>query len=142
MNKPPLLSTRVVSILMLTLIIYSANGGITPSVHDVLAKSYREPPSQESNNSESAEIVRVPQGASQRDAPIFYNPEMLPVTNGSTVTWRNEDVVAHTATARDGSFDTGIIGVGTSSSAQITGAGVIPYFCTIHPWMTASITIE
>jgi plastocyanin len=35
--------------------------------------------------------------------------KMATVTNGTNVSWLNNDIVAHTATARDASFDTGII---------------------------------
>jgi plastocyanin len=46
---------------------------------------------------------------------------MATVTNGTNVTWFNNDIVAHTATARDGSFETGIIAMATSKSALVNG---------------------
>jgi hypothetical protein len=51
------------------------------------------------------------------------------------------DIVAHTATARDASFDTGIVERGISKSAIVNGQGTVPYYCTIHPWMEASLQV-
>ena len=70
-----------------------------------------------------------------------YIPENSQVPSGASVTWPNKDTVAHTATARDGSFDTGIINPGSSGIATVQGQGKVDYYCTIHPWMIASLTM-
>jgi len=59
----------------------------------------------------------------------------------ATVTWTNKDVAPHTATASDGSFDTGIFNAGSSASAMVKGQGDIQYHCTIHPWMHGSLQV-
>ena len=59
---------------------------------------------------------------------------------GSQVTWINKDTVQHTATADDGSFDTGLIGPGQKATVIVNEAGTIKYLCTIHPWMTGTLT--
>ena len=71
-----------------------------------------------------------------------YAPNPLTVTVGTTVTWVNNDSVAHTATSNTGAFDTGTIAAGGSGSFRFQSAGTFPYRCTIHPGMTASITVQ
>jgi plastocyanin len=73
----------------------------------------------------------------------YYVPNPSTISANSKVTWNNKDIEPHTATATvtattiatDGSFDTGIINVGSSGSASVKTLGSIPYPCTIHPWM-------
>ena len=81
----------------------------------------------------------IPQGAATHQVKIFYQPNPASVSNGANITWNNKDSAPHTATAADNSFDTGIIQPGSSGSAIIKGQATIPYHCTIHPWMTASL---
>jgi plastocyanin len=71
-----------------------------------------------------------------------FSPRNITVTVGDTITWTNSDAQAHTATADDGSFDTGTIGNGGSGSAAFATAGTFPYHCKIHASMTGTITVE
>jgi hypothetical protein len=57
------------------------------------------------------------------------------------VTWVNQDSALHTATADNGSFDTGIIPIDANATVIITGSGKLEYHCTIHPWMQGTITV-
>jgi len=71
-----------------------------------------------------------------------FSPRNITVAVGDTITWTNSDAQAHTATADDGSFDTGTIGNGGSGSATFATAGTFPYHCKIHSSMTGTITVE
>ena len=71
-----------------------------------------------------------------------FSPPSLTVTVGDTVTWTNSDQIPHTATADGGSFDTGTLDQGASNTVTFNTAGTFPYHCTIHPQMTATITVE
>lgn len=62
----------------------------------------------------------------------FYSPATISISVGDTVTWKNDGAAQHSATADDGSFDTGIFNSGQSRSETFTSAGNIPYFCTVH----------
>ncbi|MGD9671908.1 MAG: plastocyanin/azurin family copper-binding protein [Candidatus Nitrosocosmicus sp.] len=87
--------------------------------------------------------VIIPQGASSKGAlQKYYNPEQITVSSGNSITWDNKDIAAHTATARDGSFDTGLIQSQNSASVTLEGQGNLDYYCTIHPWMTGSISFQ
>ena len=62
----------------------------------------------------------------------FYAPESVTINAGDTVTWNNDGAAQHSATADDGSFDTGVFNGGQSRSETFTTAGTISYFCTVH----------
>ncbi|HET7472644.1 MAG TPA: hypothetical protein VFJ71_05935, partial [Candidatus Limnocylindrales bacterium] len=48
----------------------------------------------------------------------------------------------HTATANDGSFDTGTITSSTAKSVTFSTAGTFAYHCKIHPAMAATVVVE
>jgi plastocyanin len=62
-----------------------------------------------------------------------YLPATLTVNVGDTVVWKNEDVVPHTATARNKSFDSGNIAPGGSWSYVANKKGTYFYYCVYHP---------
>jgi plastocyanin len=100
---------------------------------------------QAGNNSTGtiASVITIPQDADDLGTGA-YSPNPAPVSVGSTVTWNNVDSTPHTATADDGSFDTGIINSGSSSSALIntsTETSTIPYHCSVHPEMRGILQI-
>ncbi len=70
-----------------------------------------------------------------------YSEDVLEVSVGDTVTWTNDDTMAHTVTAADGSFDSGFLMPGESWSYTFTEAGASNYFCTPHPWMRGSVVV-
>jgi plastocyanin len=106
-----------------------AEGGGSPSQGEEATES--EPaPSGEAARAEKVEIVE-----------FAYQPDPVVVQVGGKVTWQNEDAAPHTATADDGSFDTGTIDKGKLGSATFKEAGTFPYFCEIHPTMHGSVEV-
>ena len=96
------------------------------------------------NSSAITTVITIPQDADDRGATGAYTPNTASVTDRSTVTWNNIDSTPHTATADDGSFDTGIINGGSSGSAIISansGTTVIPYHCSVHPEMRGTLQV-
>ena len=71
-----------------------------------------------------------------------FVPAQLSVNVGDTVTFTNADGAPHTATDVNGAFDTGRLSRGQSATLTFNSAGAFDYFCTIHPNMKASITIN
>jgi LPXTG-motif cell wall-anchored protein len=71
-----------------------------------------------------------------------FAPGGVTVDVGDTVTWSNEGPTPHSATADDGSFDTGIFDAGQSRSHTFDQAGTFAYFCTPHPNMRGTITVR
>ncbi len=71
-----------------------------------------------------------------------FSPARLNVAVGDTITFTNGDSKRHTATALDGSFDTGRLAAGKSATVKIVAAGKHDFKCTIHPSMAGSITAK
>src|SRR5258708_4539963 len=68
--------------------------------------------------------------------------ETLTVKAGDKVTWTNQDAVAHSATADNGTFDTGVLQNEQSGSVTFTKVGVYTYHCVVHSSMHGTIIVE
>jgi plastocyanin len=73
---------------------------------------------------------------------MAFSPASMSVSAGATITWTNNDAIAHTVTADDGSFDSGNIPPGSKYSKVFSTAGTFAYHCTIHPMMIATVTVK
>jgi plastocyanin len=60
---------------------------------------------------------------------------------GDTIEWINRDVLAHTATARNGDFD---VTMPPKKTVRLVlkKAGSVEYYCRYHPNMKATLKIE
>src|SRR5215467_8537670 len=70
---------------------------------------------------------------------IRFQPAELTVHPGETVEFKNEDIFAHTVTADDRSFNSGLIQPDSSWKMTIQKTGTIAYHCTPHPNMKAML---
>lgn len=69
-------------------------------------------------------------------------PATTTVKVGSTVTWTNNDAVAHTVTSDDGvSFNSGSIDYGKSFSYTANTVGSFAYHCNFHSNMKATLVV-
>jgi len=71
-----------------------------------------------------------------------FAPATLQVRRGERVVWTNRDLVPHTVTARDGSFDSHAIAPGASWSLVASKAGAVDYACLYHPTMVAHLVVR
>jgi plastocyanin len=70
-----------------------------------------------------------------------FIPAIDTVAAGTTVSSKNNDGFAHTATSDGGSWDTGNIAGGATGTATFTTAGTYAYHCTYHSSMGMKGTI-
>ncbi|MGC1852724.1 MAG: cupredoxin family copper-binding protein [Solirubrobacterales bacterium] len=70
-----------------------------------------------------------------------YYPDPVTIEEGGKVIWQNEDSAPHTATAEDGSFDTGTLEEGKLKSESFKEPGTYPYICSIHPYMKGTVEV-
>ncbi|MEX3007265.1 plastocyanin/azurin family copper-binding protein [Hoeflea sp. TYP-13] len=70
-----------------------------------------------------------------------FVPDTISVAPGDRITWINSDIVPHTATASDKSWDTGTIPKGGSKTVTATHGMSAGYFCRFHPMMKAALDI-
>ncbi len=75
-------------------------------------------------------------------ADFSFTPGSLTINQGDTVTWVNNGPTPHSATANDGSFNTGILKAGQSASHTFSQAGTFSYFCQPHPFMKATVVVQ
>ena len=75
-------------------------------------------------------------------ADFSFTPGSLTINQGDTVTWVNNGPTPHSATANNGSFNTGILKAGQSASHTFAQAGTFSYFCQPHPFMKATIVVQ
>ena len=59
---------------------------------------------------------------------------------GDVILWVNRDLVPHTATARDGSFDV-VLAAHQSRRMRVTRAGSFAVYCRYHPGMRTALAI-
>lgn len=76
-----------------------------------------------------------------------YNPNLIEIKVGDTVTWINNDSSPHSVTSSSSSsssnsnFDSGILRRGETFSFTFDREGEYPYFCTLHPSMVGTVMV-
>jgi plastocyanin len=73
---------------------------------------------------------------------MSYLPATVTVNVGDTVVWKNEDIVPHTATARNKSFDSGSIEPGGSWRYVARRKGTYFYYCAFHPETKGKLVVR
>jgi plastocyanin len=70
-----------------------------------------------------------------------FGPEQITVKVGTTVTWVNEDDIPHTVVASGKAFRSKALDTDDKFSFTFTAPGSYEYFCSLHPYMKAMITV-
>jgi plastocyanin len=74
-----------------------------------------------------------------------FLPNDVRVKAGSSVTWVNCEPAgtpSHTSTSNQGVWQSPLLAPGDAFTQTFETPGVFPYICAVHPFMTASITVE
>lgn len=115
---------------------------------DSTSEAETNPPASEESaeGAESTESEPAPSGEAAKSEKVdivefTYQPDPVVVQVGGKVIWQNQDTAPHTATADDGSFDTGTIEKGKIGSETFKEAGTFTYFCAIHPTMHGTVEV-
>lgn len=95
--------------------------------------------------------LTILEGASVQGSPS-YDPATLTVKKGDKITVTNKDTVPHTVTSGAGPsdpnsaklFDTSIIEAGATADIETANIspGQYPYYCAVHPYMTAKMVVQ
>lgn len=134
MGLKPLLAAALVA---LSLGLVACGGSGSDSTSGAESTSSEE----DSTESESAPSGKTAKSEKVQIAEFTYEPDPVVVQAGGKVIWQNEDSAPHTATADDGSFDTGTIENGKLGSATFKEPGTFTYFCEIHPTMHGTVEV-
>lgn len=78
---------------------------------------------------------------------LRFDPDMVTIKQGTTVTWINRDSVTHTVTSGtrnngSGLFDSGNLNSGATFSYTFNEKGTFDYFCMPHSGMDGTIVVE
>lgn len=98
-------------------------------------------PQPQAETTTGASSVSSRAGATVTVKDFDFTPASITVNTGDSVTWSNQGPAAHSATADDGSFDTGVYNAGSSRSHTFSAPGTIPYHCIPHPFMTGTVRV-
>ena len=72
-----------------------------------------------------------------------FEPQTITVKQGTTVQWTNRDDIPHTVVSDDKTtFKSKPLDTDDKFSYTFTKAGTYPYFCSLHPKMTAKVVVE
>jgi plastocyanin len=76
-----------------------------------------------------------------------FTPGRIEVPAGATVTWTNQDDIAHTVTSGtperpEARFDAALAGKGATVTVELREPGVYPYFCHRHQSMRGEIRVK
>jgi outer membrane protein OmpA-like peptidoglycan-associated protein/plastocyanin len=69
-----------------------------------------------------------------------FSPPRIVIARGGTVTWTNNDPMAHTVTFND--TDSGPVRHGASYSRTFDKSGEYAYHCSIHPGMSGTVVVQ
>jgi plastocyanin len=76
---------------------------------------------------------------------LAFTPTTVDAKVGERITWINEDSSPHNVEYVSGPRFTSsrpVLEPGAKYSIKLTQPGTIHYFCSIHPWMTATIVVS
>jgi hypothetical protein len=63
------------------------------------------------------------------------------VSKGDSVRWTMSGQAPHTVTARDGTFDSGVLRPGESFEQTFDATGTFAYVCSVHPDMAGYVEV-
>jgi plastocyanin len=130
-------SKRVMSLAILSLFAV----GCGSSSYNSQAVSPTAPTSESGNGPIAPTAISIPNGAATLGANAF-SPRALTVAPGTTVTWTNTDLVAHTSTSDASGWDSGLVASGQTFAFTFRTSGTFQYHCTIHPGMVGTIIVQ
>lgn len=145
MGLKPLLLAALVA-LSLGLAACGGSGSDSTSEAETAPPASEESGSPEAETGAETESEPAPSGEAAKSEKVdivefTYQPDPVVVQVGGKVIWQNQDTAPHTATADDGSFDTGTIEKGKIGSETFKEPGTFTYFCEIHPTMHGTVEV-
>ncbi len=94
----------------------------------------------------AAPILRAP-AANEMAAEVkidnfSFSPATLEIKAGTTVTWTNADDIPHSVVSNEKVFKSKVLDTDQKFSFTFDKPGTYPYFCSLHPKMTAKVVVQ
>lgn len=71
-----------------------------------------------------------------------FAPQDVTVPVGATVTWVNRDDIPHTVVSESKKFKSKALDTDDTFAFTFREAGTYEYYCSLHPKMTAKVTVK
>jgi plastocyanin len=71
-----------------------------------------------------------------------FAPQDVTVPVGATVTWVNRDDIPHTVVSESKKFKSKALDTDNTFAFTFKEAGTYEYYCSLHPKMTAKVTVK
>jgi amicyanin len=143
----------IIAIIVLGLLAVGGTVGAMAMTHSgFMANGYGYQGMMGGQYSHGSMMGRHQQNPAQQGAPVTgvthmnmqnfaYQMATIQVRVGTTVTWTNQDNVPHSITFKNGMKDSGLLYQGQSFSYTFSTPGTYQYYCTVHPYMVATVTV-
>ena len=86
--------------------------------------------------------VSIPVGARSSSGTAGFAPNPITVGVGTTVTWTNNDTIAHDVASDTGVWNSNSMAAGAQFSFTFQTKGTFPYHCTVHSGMVGTVTVQ
>ena len=86
--------------------------------------------------------VSIPVGARSNSGAAGFAPNPITVPVGTTVTWTNNDTIAHDVASDSGVWNSNSMAAGAQFSFAFQTKGTFPYHCTVHSGMIGTVTVQ
>ena len=73
---------------------------------------------------------------------LAFSPNTITISAGSTVTWTNNDPMAHSVIGDNGGPQSTMLSNGQSYSYTLNTPGTYTYHCGIHPSMKGTVVVQ
>src|SRR3954468_8967550 len=90
----------------------------------------------------SSQPSTKPAGNEVVNDTFTFEPAVITISAGQSVTWINHDDVPHTATSTKKLFASPALDTDQRYTHTFTTAGEYEYYCAVHPHMTAKIIVK
>ncbi|HVX23900.1 MAG TPA: plastocyanin/azurin family copper-binding protein [Candidatus Saccharimonadales bacterium] len=133
--KKVIAAVVVVAIVVVAVIALTGNKANAPSSNN-----------QTNNSSNNTSDTKTPAKIATNKVSISneaFSQANITVKKGTTVTWTNNDAVAHTVTETDSQDgpNSQDLNQGQTYSFTFNKVGTFQYDCSIHPFMTGTVTV-
>jgi len=89
----------------------------------------------------AAPVMSAPGQSGVSIVDFAFTPPTVRIRAGDTVAWANQGQEPHTVTAKDGSFDSGILEPGATFRRVFAKEGSLTYACDLHPNMAGTVLV-
>lgn len=71
-----------------------------------------------------------------------YQPNPIEIPVWGSVSWTNDDRIAHSVTATEGEFDSGVMQPDEVFESTFDKVGGFEYYCMLHPSMVGHVVVH